>query len=603
MGAVNTAVLIVLLLLALGAAPPSRPAPPPASIVILTDTGARRGPLPVLRRHPDPRRYVTLLTRGYSGRLLRLYALVQRFAHPDRPAQPAYLLLSQNQGGFPRFGFHIDGVDHPELAYVDLHEDSTLSGRPAAIDQIFPHELLHVIVHDLAGEQPEGGANQVHAVGVRTDRITAFSEGFAEHAQVMAIDAPDADPGTRALAADAAGRARALAAMDAYRRALSARWSIATRSRMTFPLWFSGAEQVLRYHAVRDNLFAHETSVPARLQTGEHAYAAYLVENVVPGDPHLPTKSVGRLLSTEGVVSAMFVRLVNAPAIQRVYRDDAFYARFSTSAQDLDGLDNAYLKVFAAIHKGGYDTAAVLRAYIDSFPDEAAAVTGVVRATLHTDDVRLAPEIWLRNDRFHAGTTLFDQFRGMPRAHTFDLNAASPADLAGVPGMTPALGDAIRGGAPFGRVEDVSRVSGMTPDVAAEFVRMHAVMEKQLAANGEEEAALSIRSILMPYLWRAVYVLIGVALVAAFLYRAVRRVRWWRFVLNGVAAALAGLLAGWTIDSGSGAMALIAPIAIFGLPATLWRALRTRSAREGAIVFAAWALAALPAALAVRPIG
>ncbi len=596
------AILPVVFAIALGtSSTPQSPTPP--SIVILSDTAQRHGSLPVLRRHPDPQRYVTLLTRGYSGRLLRLYALVQRFTHPERPPQPAYLLLSQNQGGFPRFGFEIDGEAHRERAYVDLHERSTLSGRAGAIDQIFPHELLHIIVHDLAGEPPEGDANQVHAVGVRTDRITAFNEGFAEHAQVMAIDATDAAPETRALAADTGARDRAFAAMDRYRRALSARWSVATKPRMTFPFWFNGTEQVLRYHAVRDNLFAHEAVVPPRLKTQAHAYEAYLIENVVPGDPAQTLKEPGRLLSTEGVVSALFVRLVSAPAIQRVYRDRSFYARFSTSAQDVDGLDNAYLKVFAAIQKGGYDTAAILRAYVELFPDESNALIDVVRATLHTGDLRLPAEIWLLNDRFHAGTTVFDQFRGVPREHTFDLNAASAADLAAVRGMTGDAAAAIRAGGPFERVADVSRIRGVRPELAAEFVRMHEAMRRQAAAEGEEDASLSIRSILLPYLWRAVYVLIASAIVAGFLYRAVRRVRWWRLALNATAAALAGLLAGWTIDNGSGAMAWLAPIVIFGVPGALWRALRTRSGREAAKVLAAWALAALPAALAIRPIG
>jgi hypothetical protein len=579
-----------------------RPSPPP-SIVILSDTGTQREGLPVLRRHQDPQRYVTLLTRGYSGRLLRLYRLVQQFTHPEREPQPAYLLLSQNQGGFPRFGFEIDGEAHPDLAYVDLHERSTLSGRAGAIDQIFPHELLHIIVRELAGEPPEGGANQVHAVGVRTDRITAFNEGFAEHAQVMAVDAADGAPDTRALASDTESRDQAFAAMADYRRVLSARWSIATKARMTFPFWFSRTEQVLRYHAVRDNLFAHDTVVPPRLRASGHVYSAYLIENVVPGDSGQTPKTPGRLLSTEGVVSALFVRLVTAPAIQRAYRDDGFYRRFSSSAQQLDGVDNAYLKIFAAIQKGGYDTAAILRAYIGLFPDEASALMEVVRATLYTEDLNLPCEIWLRNDRFHAGTTLFDQLRAVPRAHTFDLNASSAADLAGVQGMTIEANQAIRARAPFLQIEDVSHVAGVRPELVAELVRMHSAMASQRAANEEESASLSIRTILLPYVWRAVYVLIGVAVVAAFLYRTVRRVRWWRLALNGIAAALAGLVVGWTIDNGSGAMALLAPIVVFGLPATLWRAVRTRSGREAATVLAAWTLAALPAALAVRPIG
>src|SRR4029079_1036090 len=116
---------------------------------------------------------------------------------------------TDNQGGFPRKGFVMNGLVQADVAYIDLHRRSTLSGRYGAMDQIFPHELLHIVVATLAGEAPEGEANQVHAVGVTTDRVTAFNEGFAEHAQVMAIDDDDAVPETRALRDDAEGRARA----------------------------------------------------------------------------------------------------------------------------------------------------------------------------------------------------------------------------------------------------------------------------------------------------------------------------------------------------------------------------------------------------------
>ncbi len=70
------------------------------------------------------------------------------------------------------------------------------------MDQIFPHELMHIIVRQLAGEPRVSGGNQVHAVGVRTDPVVAFNEGFAEHVQVLAVDDPAAAAETGALALD-----------------------------------------------------------------------------------------------------------------------------------------------------------------------------------------------------------------------------------------------------------------------------------------------------------------------------------------------------------------------------------------------------------------
>ena len=179
-------------------AAPAIGAPPP--LVVLTPTGTSQGGLPVLARRP-PGEIDRILSRGFSGRLLRLYALEQEYLRRETGTapEPAYLLLSTQQGGFPRFGFVLDSAPKPDTGYVDLHHSSTPAGRFGAMDQIFPHELLHIIARQLAGEPRESGANQVHAIGVRTDPVTAFQEGFAEHVQVMCVDDPDAHPATRAL--------------------------------------------------------------------------------------------------------------------------------------------------------------------------------------------------------------------------------------------------------------------------------------------------------------------------------------------------------------------------------------------------------------------
>lgn len=63
----------------------------------------------------------------------------------------------------------------------------TVTGGFGAVDQIYPHELAHVIYQQLAGARPPAYTSQIHAAGVRTDPITAFDEGFASHLQAMAI--------------------------------------------------------------------------------------------------------------------------------------------------------------------------------------------------------------------------------------------------------------------------------------------------------------------------------------------------------------------------------------------------------------------------------
>ncbi len=315
----------------------------PPLLVVLADTGVKRDGLPVLTPSAEGRRYSGVLERGFSGRLLRLYRWVQsyRLRRDGTPIEPAYLALTGNQGGFPRYGFYLDGTAKRGVAYIDLYRNSVLSGRFGAMDQIFPHELTHVIVRQLAGEAPEGGANQMHAIGVRTDRPTAFNEGFAEAAQVLAIDDVDAAPETRLLAQDTRQVQGVESRLNQYRRALTAIWAPAPRARMTFPLWFSQNEQAMRYYAVKANRFAFELPAPDRLLHGPDVYRAYLLENVMPGDRSGVRKTPGQMLSTEGVISALFSRWVADTALQTSYRGDSFYAAFGVKRGGVPPLENA----------------------------------------------------------------------------------------------------------------------------------------------------------------------------------------------------------------------------------------------------------------------
>ncbi len=572
-------------------------------LVVLTDTGRTCGDgLPVLTRHPDAARHVEVLNRGFSGRLLRLYRHVQerRRRTDGTPVEPAYLLLSTTQGGFPRFGFCLDAEEKPSAGYVDLHRNGRLSGAFGAMDQIFPHELLHVVTRQLSGVPPDGGSNQVHAIGVRTDRYQAFNEGFAEHAQVMAVDDPDAVADTAALAQDPEPRARAWQNLEAYRRALVSRWAPAPRHRIGFLFWFSSTEQILRYHAVKANLFAREPDVPVRLLDTDDPWFAYLLEHVMPGRPDASLKPTPRLLSTEGVVAAVMTRWLTLPDVQRRFEDDAFYEAFGGRAAEVPPLENAYLKLFRVLADARpHDITGLARAYRLRYPAEASALDDV----LEREGIDLtwnAPEIWLATRGFVTGTTLFDQYRGLPRPHTFDLNAASVVDLATVPGLGSDAAATLRAGLPYASLDDVRARGGLSASVVDELDRMRLAFETLRASSAAAEETLSLRALFWPSIWRAVLWMLVGALVGGVLYRLARRAPGWRAALNGTGAGVCGLLCAWIIDA-PWWFAPAVPLALFGMPAVLWHLWRKRwsDARQVAL---AWVLAVLPVVAISRPL-
>lgn len=579
-------------------------------VVVLEETGQTRDGVPVFRPYPDQQQIVAVLERGFSGRMLRLFQYEQAYLHKKDglTPEPAYLLLSSKQGGFPRAGFYLGLEDKRHAGYVDLPRGQSLTGQFGAVDQIFPHELMHIILHQLAHYPVEGavqpqdaGSNQIHAIGVRTDPATAFDEGFAEHTQVQSIEDPDADPATRALAEDTELRQRTYKQFAAYRRELAARWSPATRYRTTFLLWFSGAEQALRYHAVKENAFAYEPEVPGHLLSTSDPYAAYLLENIVPGTPGKQPKSAARMLSTEGVISAFFYRWANCAPLRARYRDKEFYAQFDTTPSDITPLTNIYLKIFHVFYtRQTRNTAQLIAAYKATFPDEAADLDAVVREAFAGQPLPTAPAIWLANPDFHTGTSVFDQFRCAPRVHTFGLNGASEVDLVSIPGVDRAQAESILKAAPYASLNELQKAAGVTPPLMHRFELMAAEMNRLSVDKEKMEEELPIRAILLSYLWHCLGWTFLAGLMGAALYRGIRKLGTARSVVNGLAAAFLGLMVGWLIE-GDGLHTLLAVVIVFGLPAALWHLARHHSWGGALRVLGAWMAAAVPAAVFVRP--
>ena len=584
---------------------------PAEALVVLRETGESRDGLPVLTAHDSSSVIVASLQRGFGAVALRLFQMEQRYLqeHEGTVMEPAYLLLSENEGGFPRFGFYLDDENKASVGFVDLHRSKPLSGRFGASDQIFPHELAHVLLIQLAGPPLDGGSNQVHAIAVRTDPSYAFHEGFAEHFQVLAIDHPEAAPDTRALADDSRRLHQVRDNLKAYHRETLARWAPLGRLRMTFPLWYSGAEQLLRYHAVKENLFAREASFPERLLGSGDPYDAYLLENLLPGSESGPPRSRRRMESTEGVVASLFVRWVESQGLRNTRRADSFYEQFGVTADILTPTENVYLKLFHVMYQAKPGSVAeLIAAYREEFPDEAAYVESVVEEAFLGQAPVVAPELWLANPDFSTGTSLFDQLRGLPRTHTFDLNGASLTDLVAIPGVKLDLAQRILREGPYDEVGQLAGIAGLSDEVLRRFEAMRNEMARLTSSSDEREAGLSLGAIVRPYIIRLLMLLTLASALGAAAHRTLRRrsnqddLSRFRLGLNGFAASTLALLGGWMLGGFPLGYALGTVALVFGLPAALAGLYGTRRARPALWILAAWVGAAVPMAFLVTPL-
>jgi hypothetical protein len=228
-------------------------------------------------------------------------------------------------------------------------------------------------------------------------------------------------------------------------------------------------------------------------------------------------------------------------------------------------------------------------------------VESVLRAVFSTTTFPSAAPIWMVNPSFEVGTSLFDQFRRVPRPHVFDLNAASLVDLLAIPSIDPPLARAILDGAPYASVDALQHAAGVTPDLVARFREMAAPQARARAADAEHGAVASLRAILMAYVWQAAAILLVAAAGGALLFRRVTASSWRRAVPSGFTAGFLGLVAAWLGNAPALLLALGVPVLVGGAPAALWSLARRRPPPQALRVLVGWAAAGVPTAVLVQP--
>jgi hypothetical protein len=385
-------------------------------------------------------------------------------------AAPMYLLMSAEEGGFARFGFWLeDAAATRKLVlsgYVDLvvSQNSVDTGD---FEEIFSHELGHLILKALTGGVGNGPSRKMHQSMSVTDYPTAFDEGYAEHFQPLARDATT----------------------NAYLRKL-----MSGVSATDFELfWLSAADGQLRTDGVKHNLFIHRKPLPA-IALDPHPDLYRLLIEQETSTAFLPTelKNGQEMMASEGIIATLFYRIVNDDQLRKHSIEPSFYQPFlgghvETPAQAITPYENANLKLFAAMEKlrsAERDRPPMINLveqYAKLFPDEAKRIytifiettwgatvsqqlaSGLAHAAADGGrgdiaafrqdhpfplldsiiaqvadrkmalDASLGPELWVANTAFKIAPTVWGTNRSEPL--TMNLNTASFAEWMTVPGV------------------------------------------------------------------------------------------------------------------------------------------------------------------------
>jgi hypothetical protein len=471
------------------------------------------------------------LETSFAQQVLRLDRYSRNLLHREpgrdeeqRLKEPMSLLLSGEEGGFARYGFWLEdprgGRQLVWAGYVDLVVDEG-GIDDGDLEEIFSHELGHLILKSLLGDINSGPSRKMHQSMTVTDYPTAFDEGYAEHFQPLVRDATG----------------------NAYLRELT-KGATATDLNL---LWLSGLDQQLRTDGVKRNLFVHRKALPAlALQPNPDRYQLFLDGETSVDFLSDQFKNAQEMMACEGVIATLFYRSVNDERLRNQYRDESFYRQFLGPAvssaefrKAVSPYENVNLKLFAAMRRVGLEPAQaqpplvirIVKAYASLFPNEAEEVCGVflkttygvtasqelavafelaanagrtgnieafrqrsgaafslLRTTINqvahgklAIDANLGPELWVMNSSFKIAPAVWERERTEPLA--LNLNTATEAELMTLPGVDLATARRIvaerRARGFFKSLDELCEVAALSPELSKSLAEMRAEMGRQ----------------------------------------------------------------------------------------------------------------------------
>ncbi len=402
---------------------------------------------------------------------LAVYAIAWDLAPPAWPQTPTLFIGLEPGGNFARQGLVLtdaDGVRHelPDLPYLILSEDAE------RFRDTLLHESAHVMHGLLIGDQRTGTdadafAPIPHSTAAITDRRTAFNEGFAIHFETVNAHC-GRDPKTRAFYDHAA-----LAHGDAP--VLDAEYYFGVRDLRNY------AQTFARYQRVRDGDYAFEPATNAR---------DYLAVQLDPARDRRRLRPGSAMVASEGFVASVLFHVVARDGCdslaELVPRYRSLLAAVKVAETTTGPLDaTPLLDVVAAagppaiaalldLSRGAtidpdaaalwirlYDAALALELEtFDAIRTEANARRARWRTEATANPTALAravgPVAVVAVPDVRTGLRLF----GQPQPLVFDANAAGPAMLGLVPGITDAAIEAMlasRANAPFRDSADAVR--------------------------------------------------------------------------------------------------------------------------------------------------
>ena len=464
--------------------------------VILKPTGEKKEDLPVLEPFTEDtenkKAVEALFENSFMKQDVKLYFLVQNYLINQgiwEKHEPAYLLVSNEQGGFADFGFYLkqgeEVIDKKNVPYIELVKNNAgEENYLGSMTQIYPHEMGHIMYQMLSEvtgtDFPRSG--DVHYLSITTDYRTAFHEGFAINFENVSREYESNKQLKQAIFQDIENKKKSLGSYIAgYRHDFQLPLRL-EYYRSAMVVWFQNFENLKRYTWVKSGFTKYKNTT---IRTKNMENALYYRNSGIHPDT-TKIRDFQQALASEGVIATFFWKLINSES-KNIYLNRNFYRSFLCDSKNLPAhpveifspLENQYMKIFTVLKKymNSNSTARpqildFVDGYVSEFPAEKDEIYSIFRlATGHDVSDDFGPELWIINREHKHGFLVLDQFGGnVAPFYAFNLNTADALDLLTFKNISRDEAQKImdyRDAKGFlGSLDEIASIPGVSPQTA-----------------------------------------------------------------------------------------------------------------------------------------
>ncbi len=295
---------------------------------------------------PKHRAMAGLLSKPPIPYFLALSEGLFRFLNPGK--QIPLVFVTDWSDPSELIGLHLEtdqGVlEDAELCFLGFYtdwDDLDSSG----IVEIFAHELSHLWLSRMGFDFSLSPSNRFHTSTAITDAYMAFSEGFAEHFEMVTAELNGA----------------AAECPDCYDHGFD------------LGAWLCARDKALRYHTVKNNRFLYHTAMPERedFDCYQNLHMAHITSSAFMPER---LKNGLQACSSEGLIASFFYRMYRSRALQGSQAPDEVYRGFGLERQGLSPLSNLYCKELCALSRIDLNKPSLffdfVREYIRIFPGD-----------------------------------------------------------------------------------------------------------------------------------------------------------------------------------------------------------------------------------------